>query len=111
MRLGLNLGYSGARFELNIDLVKQAEEIGFDSVWTAEAYGSDAVTPLAWIGARTLPRSGVEKSLVETPWLSTMRSPNSCSVCFKKIVPAPPLFSPDPPCAWVPWRSNASASP
>jgi F420-dependent oxidoreductase-like protein len=53
MRLGLNLGYSGARFELNIDLVKQAEEIGFDSVWTAEAYGSDAVTPLAWIGART----------------------------------------------------------
>jgi len=53
MRLGLNLGYSGAQFQLNIDLVKRAEEMGFDSVWTAEAYGSDAVTPLAWIGAQT----------------------------------------------------------
>jgi F420-dependent oxidoreductase-like protein len=36
-----------------LDLVAEAERAGFDSVWTAEAYGSDAISPLAWIGART----------------------------------------------------------
>jgi len=53
MRLGLTAGYSGANLEVNIGLVKEAERLGFDSVWTAEAYGSDAVTPLAWIAAQT----------------------------------------------------------
>jgi F420-dependent oxidoreductase-like protein len=53
MRLGLTAGYSGAKLEVNIDLILEAERLGFDSVWTAEAYGSDAVTPLAWIAART----------------------------------------------------------
>lgn len=38
---------------LPLDLIKEAERLGFDSVWTAEAYGSDAITPLAWIGAQT----------------------------------------------------------
>jgi F420-dependent oxidoreductase-like protein len=53
MRLGLTAGYSGASMSVNIDLILEAERLGFDSVWTAEAYGSDAVTPLAWIAART----------------------------------------------------------
>jgi F420-dependent oxidoreductase-like protein len=53
MRLGLNAGYSGGQMSLNLDLVLEAERLGFDSVWTAEAYGSDAISPLAWIGART----------------------------------------------------------
>jgi F420-dependent oxidoreductase-like protein len=53
MRLGLMLGYSGARISIDMDLVREAEALGFDSVWTAEAWGSDAVTPLAWIGAQT----------------------------------------------------------
>jgi len=53
MRLGLTTGYSGPQMSLNLDLVLEAERLGFDSIWTAEAYGSDAVTPLAWIGART----------------------------------------------------------
>lgn len=53
MRLGLVTGYSGAQLRVDIDLVRFAESLGFDSVWTAEAYGSDAVTPLAWIGAQT----------------------------------------------------------
>jgi F420-dependent oxidoreductase-like protein len=38
---------------VNLPLILEAERLGFDSVWTAEAYGSDAVTPLAWIGAQT----------------------------------------------------------
>ena len=53
MKLGLILGYSGARVDFPIDLVRQAERLGYDSVWTAEAYGSDAMTPLAWIAAQT----------------------------------------------------------
>ena len=53
MRLGLAAGYSGAQISLDLDLILEAERLGFDSVWTTEAYGSDAVVPLAWIGART----------------------------------------------------------
>src|ERR671936_2655279 len=50
---GLMLGYWGADRWDPIDLVLEAERLGFDSVWTAEAYGSDAFSPLTWIGART----------------------------------------------------------
>ena len=53
MKLGLWLGYSGARLELPVDLVRLADRLGYDSVWTAEAYGSDAVTPLAYLAAVT----------------------------------------------------------
>jgi F420-dependent oxidoreductase-like protein len=53
MRLGLMVGYAGAHVSLNMDLIREAERVGFDSVWTAEAWGSDAVSPLAWIGAQT----------------------------------------------------------
>jgi F420-dependent oxidoreductase-like protein len=54
MKLGLSLGYWGAQQpEGQPELVALAEELGFDSVWTAEAYGSDALTPLAWLGSRT----------------------------------------------------------
>ncbi|HKF38859.1 MAG TPA: LLM class F420-dependent oxidoreductase [Ktedonobacteraceae bacterium] len=53
MRLGLNLGYWGAGAIDGVALVQEAERLGYDSVWTAEAYGSDAVTPLTWVGALT----------------------------------------------------------
>lgn len=53
MKLGLALGYSGAEMRLPIERVIRAEELGYDSVWTAEAYGSDAITPLAYIAALT----------------------------------------------------------
>ena len=53
MRLGLIMGYSGAEVALDVGLAQQAEALGYHSVWTAEAYGSDALTPLAWIGAQT----------------------------------------------------------
>jgi F420-dependent oxidoreductase-like protein len=49
----LTVGYSGRGLSLPLDLIQEAERLGFDSVWTAEAYGSDAITPLAWIGAQT----------------------------------------------------------
>lgn len=53
MKLGLSLGYSGAALRLPVEQVLLAERLGFDSVWTAEAYGSDAVTPLAYLAALT----------------------------------------------------------
>ncbi len=53
MKLGLMLGYSGAELQIPLEDVKLAERLGYDSVWTAEAYGSDAITPLAYIAAHT----------------------------------------------------------
>jgi F420-dependent oxidoreductase-like protein len=53
MRLGIMAGYSGAKIELPLDIVQEADRLGFYALWTAEAYGSDAVTPLAWMGALT----------------------------------------------------------
>jgi F420-dependent oxidoreductase-like protein len=53
MKLGLDLHYSGATISLPIEKIIKAEALGFDSVWTAEAYGSDALTPLSFIGAQT----------------------------------------------------------
>lgn len=53
MRLGLNLGYWGANPEDNVALAQEADRLGFHSVWTAEAYGSDAVTTLTWLAAKT----------------------------------------------------------
>ena len=53
MRLGLMVGYSGARIHLPMDLIREADRLGYHAVWTSEAYGSDCVSPLAWIGALT----------------------------------------------------------
>ncbi|HEX4458963.1 MAG TPA: LLM class F420-dependent oxidoreductase [Polyangia bacterium] len=53
MRLGLMMGYSGAEMRIDIDMIREAEKLGYDSVWSAEAWGSDAATPLAWIAAQT----------------------------------------------------------
>jgi F420-dependent oxidoreductase-like protein len=51
MRVGLQLGYDDPAFW--VGLAEEADRCGFHSVWTSEAYGSDAVSPLAWVGART----------------------------------------------------------
>jgi F420-dependent oxidoreductase-like protein len=53
MKLGLSIGYSRAQLDVPVELVQRAEQLGYDSVWTAEAYGSDAVTPLAFLAAKT----------------------------------------------------------
>jgi F420-dependent oxidoreductase-like protein len=55
MKMGLNLGYwaAGSNPHEHLNLALEAERLGYDSVWTAEAYGSDAVTPLTWIAAQT----------------------------------------------------------
>jgi len=55
MRLGLNVGYWGLGLtnEDQLGLVQEAEAAGFDSVWAAESYGSDAATVLAWLAGQT----------------------------------------------------------
>jgi len=55
LKLGLNTGYwaSGPPSPAALAAVKEAERLGFDSIWTSEAYGCDVLTPLAWWGSQT----------------------------------------------------------
>jgi F420-dependent oxidoreductase-like protein len=54
LKLGYNTGYWGQGPPNGaLEAIQEAERLGFDSIWTAEAYGSDALTPLAWWGAHT----------------------------------------------------------
>ena len=53
MRLGLQLSLAGPDFSIDMNLIREAEALGFDSIWTGEAYGSDAVTPITWVLANT----------------------------------------------------------
>jgi F420-dependent oxidoreductase-like protein len=53
MKLGLMLGYSGGQLDIPVEKVQLAERLGYDTVWTAEAYGSDALSPLAYLAGKT----------------------------------------------------------
>ena len=75
MKLGLGLGYSGADLNLDVERVLRAERLGYDSVWTAEVYGSDAITPLAYLAALTKHirlGTGIEQVQARTPALAAM---------------------------------------
>ena len=76
MKLGLQLGYWGAQPPANApELVAAAEEAGFDTVFTAEAWGSDAFTPLAWWGSATS-RMRLGTSVVQL----SARTPTACAM-------------------------------
>jgi F420-dependent oxidoreductase-like protein len=64
MRLGLQLGYDDPR--AGVALAQEADRLGFHSVWTSEAYGTDAVTPMAWIAATT-ERIAVGSAIMQMP--------------------------------------------
>ena len=54
MKLGMHIGYWGAMPPAwEPGAIAEAERLGFDSIWTAESWGSDALTPLAWWGSKT----------------------------------------------------------
>lgn len=75
MKLGFLLGYSGKEVSIPIDLIRQAESMGFDSVWTAEAYGNDAVTAASWILAQT-EKIKVGTAIMQMP----ARTPAMCAM-------------------------------
>lgn len=75
MKLGFLLGYSGKEINIPIDLIKQAESMGFDSVWTAEAYGNDAVTAASWVLAQT-EKIRVGTAIMQMP----ARTPAMCAM-------------------------------
>jgi len=75
MRLGMLLRYSGAPTGPELQQVLEAERLGYDSVWTSEAYGTDAVTPAAWILARTT-RIKVGTGIMQIP----ARTPACCAM-------------------------------
>ena len=68
MKLGVHIGYwgMGLTSEDQLEIVQEAERLGYDSVWTAEAYGSDAATILAWL-ARRRRRSGSARRSSRSP--------------------------------------------
>src|SRR3954466_9702670 len=67
MRLGLNLGYWGAGNDAeNLALAVEADRLGYSVCWAAEAYGSDAVTVLAWLAAQT-ERIDVGSAVMQIP--------------------------------------------
>ena len=75
MKLGFLLGYSGKEIHIPIDLIKQAESMGYDSVWTAEAYGNDAVTSASWVLAQT-EKIRVGTAIMQMP----ARTPAMCAM-------------------------------
>lgn len=66
MRLGLNLGYWSSGPSDNVAIAQEAERLGYHSLWTAEAYGSDAVTTLVWLAAKT-ERINVGTAIMQMP--------------------------------------------
>ena len=76
LKLGLAQGYWGAAPHPKfVEIAQEAERLGFDSVWSAEAWGNDAFTPLAWIGAQT------EKIKLGTAVVQLSgRTPTSCAM-------------------------------
>src|SRR6266705_78352 len=66
MKLAIHMGYWGGAPIDVMPMVQEAERLGFESVWSAEAYGSDAVTTVAWVAART-ERIGVGTAIMQIP--------------------------------------------
>src|SRR5258706_11448038 len=98
MRLGLNIGCSRSQLGIDLSLVQHAERLGFHSVWSAEAYGSDAASPLCWIAARTEPirvGTAIMQIPAPTPTLTAttplkIDQPSGGPFLLRPAVPRPP---------------------
>ena len=75
MKLGFLLGYSGKHIHIPMGLIQQAESMGYDSVWTAEAYGNDSVTSAAYVLAQTS-KIRVGTAIMQMP----ARTPAMCAM-------------------------------
>src|SRR3954465_864922 len=108
MKLGVHIGYWGLGLtrEDQLAIVQEAERLGYDSVWTAEAYGSDAATILGWIAGLT------EKIKIGSPPLPTPPPPPPPP--RPRAPPpqwrgCPPRRSPSPPRGGCWWASARAA--
>lgn len=75
MKLAIMIGYWGGEKGTDLELIDEAERLGYDSVWAAEAWGSDAVTVLSWIAARTETikvGAGIMQMPARTPAMTAM---------------------------------------
>jgi len=75
MDISINVGYFGPHISEDKDLIKKLDDIGVSCVWTAEAYGFDAVTPLAYFSALTEKMnigSGIMQIPARTPAMTAM---------------------------------------
>jgi F420-dependent oxidoreductase-like protein len=77
MKLGLHAGYWGLGItgEEQLELAREADKLGYDSIWAAEAYGSDAATVLAWLASNTTSAkiaSGIFQMPARTPAMTAM---------------------------------------
>lgn len=80
MKVATGIGYSGASMRIDMDFVHEVERLGYDSIWTAEAYGSDAVTPLAYIAALTT-KIKLGTSIMQIPG----RTPAMCAMTMSTL--------------------------
>ena len=80
MKLAIGIGYSGGKVELPLDMILRAEQLGYDSLWSAEAYGSDAVTPLAYLAAQTS-RIKLGTGILQIP----ARTPAMCAMTMSTL--------------------------
>ncbi len=75
MQLGITVGMSGPHPRLDMDMILEAERLGYSQVWTGESYSTDAVSPAAWILARTTTikaRTGIMQMPARTPACAAM---------------------------------------
>ncbi len=66
MKLGLVLRATGPHCVIDMDLIKHIEKLGYDSIWTSEAWGADAISPAAWILAQTT-KINVGTGIIQMP--------------------------------------------
>lgn len=80
MQLGLMIGYSGRELTIDLETVLEAERLGYDSVWSAESWGSDAISPLAWLAPQTT-RIKLGTGVMQLP----CRSPTAAAMAAQSV--------------------------
>src|SRR5947199_9525573 len=91
MRLGLHVGYwgLGVSGEEQLRLAQEADRLGYDSIWAAEAYGSDAATVMAWLACQTKSvkiASGIFQMPARTPAMTAKTAATLANISNGRMV-------------------------
>jgi F420-dependent oxidoreductase-like protein len=111
MKLGMLFGYSGPQVRMPMDLILHAETLGYDSCWSAEAWGSDAVTPVAWILAQTTrikAGTAIMQMAARTPSMTAMTAMTLDHLSGGRFVPG---IGPSGPQVIEGWYGEAYGKP